>query len=186
MAEGKNSFILYTDLHHTVKHLSTEQAGELFKIILSYVNDENPEVENPLLKIAFEPIKQQLKRDLKKYSVKIDKKSRAGIIGNLKRWDEDTYKLYDKGLITLEEAQSIAENRKASQCDNGIAKIAVNDSVNDNVSDINTNVFKSYDKKDFFSDWNELRTKHLNKPSFVKSFSNYDLSEFKMLKETLQ
>lgn len=67
MAENKKSFLLYTDVHFTVKKLTDEQAGILFKHILSYVNDENPTMDNLLLEIAFEPIKQSLKRDLKRY-----------------------------------------------------------------------------------------------------------------------
>lgn len=67
MAENKRSFLLYTDVHFTVKKLSDEQAGQLFKHILSYVNDENPVTENVILELVFEPIKQNLKRDLKRY-----------------------------------------------------------------------------------------------------------------------
>lgn len=44
-----------------------EFAGRLFKHILSYVNDEDPQTDDFALKMAFEPIKQQLKRDLEKY-----------------------------------------------------------------------------------------------------------------------
>ena len=42
MAENKKGFVLYADLIHTVKLLEDEQAGKLFKHVLSYVNDENP------------------------------------------------------------------------------------------------------------------------------------------------
>ena len=65
MAENKRSFLLYCDIINTVSKLPDEMAGKLFKIILEYVNDKNPEPDNLLLQIAFEPIKQQLKRDLK-------------------------------------------------------------------------------------------------------------------------
>jgi hypothetical protein len=67
MAENKRSFLLYTDVHFTVKKLSDEQAGKLFKHILSYVNDENPTINDVILDLVFEPIKQALKRDLKRY-----------------------------------------------------------------------------------------------------------------------
>ena len=67
MAENKKSFLLYCDIQHTVKKLSNEQAGELFKHILSYVNDENPTTENVIIDLVFEPIKQALKRDLRRY-----------------------------------------------------------------------------------------------------------------------
>lgn len=67
MAKDKRSFILYSDIHFTVLKLKDEQAGKLFKHILSYVNDENPIIDDVLIEIAFEPIKQALKRDLKRY-----------------------------------------------------------------------------------------------------------------------
>lgn len=67
MASNKKSFVLYTDLIHTVNQLPDDKAGLLFKHILSYVNDENPISDDIIVNISFEPIKQQLKRDLIKY-----------------------------------------------------------------------------------------------------------------------
>jgi len=67
MAENKKGFILYADFIHILKHLTDEQAGLLFKHVLSYVNDENPVTDDPMVNLAFEPIKLQLKRDLQKY-----------------------------------------------------------------------------------------------------------------------
>ena len=69
MAENKRSFLLYADLIHTVNKLPDKEAGILMKLILSYVNDENPDIDSYdfVIQIAFEPIKQQLKRDLQKY-----------------------------------------------------------------------------------------------------------------------
>lgn len=67
MAKEKNSFLLYCDIIHTVEKLDDVQAGKLFKHLLKYVNDQNPTPENALVEIAFEPIKQSLKRDLIKY-----------------------------------------------------------------------------------------------------------------------
>ena len=46
MADNKKSFLLYCDLLHTVKKLNDEQAGKLFKHVLEYVNDLNPETED--------------------------------------------------------------------------------------------------------------------------------------------
>lgn len=67
MAENKKSFLLYCDLIHTIEKMPDEKAGQLLKHILQYVNDKNPETDDLILNIAFEPIKQSLKRDLKKY-----------------------------------------------------------------------------------------------------------------------
>lgn len=113
MAENKNSFLLYTDLIHTVKKLTDEQAGQLFKHVLEYVNDLNPQTDDILLQVCFEPIRQSLKRDLRKYENMREKKREAGKKGANKRW------------------QKIAED---STCHKPIAKIAV--SVSDSVSDI--------------------------------------------------
>jgi len=67
MAEGKKSFVLYCDLIHTVDKLPNDKAGELFKHILAYVNDKEPVAPDLIVDITFEPIKQQLIRDLAKW-----------------------------------------------------------------------------------------------------------------------
>ena len=84
MAENKKSFILYCDLIHTFKELSDTEAGQLIKHVLSYVNDENPEMDDRLLNLVFEPIKQQLKRDLIKYEDIKDFRSEIGKAGGIK------------------------------------------------------------------------------------------------------
>tara|TARA_R110000803_G_scaffold44129_1_gene93558 strand:+ start:270 stop:821 length:552 start_codon:yes stop_codon:yes gene_type:complete len=81
MADNKKSFLLYCDLIHTVNQLPNEKAGELFKHILRYVNDENPVTDDLITNIAFEPIKQNLKRDLKKWEKFIEKQRVNGSLG---------------------------------------------------------------------------------------------------------
>ena len=67
--KNKKGFILYADIQNVINKLSDDYAGKLFKHILAYVNDENPTTNDLLLEIAFEPIKQQLKRDLWTFSL---------------------------------------------------------------------------------------------------------------------
>lgn len=87
MAKDKKGFVLYADMKGTFDKLPNEKAGELIKHIFSYVNDENPEPKDLIIEIAFEPIKNQLKRDLKKYE-KTCNKNRENAF---KRWNkEDT------------------------------------------------------------------------------------------------
>lgn len=88
MATNKKGFILYADLIHTVNQLPNDKAGKLFKHILSYVNDENPSTKDIVIKIAFEPIKQQLKRDLKKFEEVKEKRSHAGKVSAQKRAEQ--------------------------------------------------------------------------------------------------
>ena len=100
MAKDKKSFILYADIIHSVNILSNEQAGKLFKHILSYVNDLNPDVKEPMVNLAFEPIKQQLKRDLKKYEQMLKNRSEAGKKGMAKRWSKDNKNNKSYQIIT--------------------------------------------------------------------------------------
>ena len=78
MAENKKGFLLYCDLIHTVEKLDDEQAGKLFKHVLEYVNDFNPVTEDLLTQVCFEPIKQSLKRDLKKWEKQHEQRIAAG------------------------------------------------------------------------------------------------------------
>ena len=79
--EGKKSFVLYSDLMDIVQDLNDEQAGKLIKLIVDYVNDRNPSTDDQIIKIAFTPIKNQLKRDLQKWQSIKEKRSEAGKLG---------------------------------------------------------------------------------------------------------
>jgi hypothetical protein len=121
MAKDKKSFILYVDQKDLFNKLPDEIAGKLIKHIYSYVNDENPESKDLIVNIAFEPIKQQLKRDLKLFEEKRVKRSEAGLAGANKRWQE------------------MANDSKRI---NAMAKIA--DNVNDNVNVISKDIYRSF------------------------------------------
>lgn len=156
MAEGKKSFLLYCDMIHTVRKMPKDKAGELLLHILEYVNDENPETDDLLLQLVFEPIKQQLKRDLNKWELEINKKSNSGKLGNLKRWNLDLYELVIKMQMSIDEAEIIAHNRKESQSialrqneSQNIANIAVSENVivSDSVTVNENNSFSKKKKK---------------------------------------
>ena len=67
MAEGKKSILFYVDWGETFNALTDEQAGKLIKHLCAYVNDEDPQTDDPIVNAVFVNIRQQLKRDLKKY-----------------------------------------------------------------------------------------------------------------------
>jgi hypothetical protein len=92
MAKDKSSVILYTDLIHTFEHLTDAQAGRLVKHLFRYVNDQNPIPPDKVTTIAFEPIKQQLKRDLKKWEKYINKQSDNGKKGGRPKKPKETQK----------------------------------------------------------------------------------------------
>lgn len=141
MAENKKSFLLYADQIHTFEELSDEEAGKLVKHLFRYVNDQDPVAPDKLTKIAFEPIKQQLKRDLVKWEEELAKKSESGVMGNLKRWHLDIYNKVLTKELTLEAALEMA--KQSSHPDrtqsHPIANIAVNGTVTVTDTEKNTN-----------------------------------------------
>lgn len=126
MAEHKKSFVLYADLIHTVRKMPKNKAGELFMTILSYVNDENPEVKDLMVDLAFEPIKQQLKRDLKEWETIRQKRSEAGKIGGARSVEKRRSKRKQR-----EPNLTIASKNEANQAVNDT--VTVNVTVTDNV-----------------------------------------------------
>lgn len=189
MAEGKKSFILYCDLIHTVKKMPDDKAGQLFKHILSYVNDENPITDDLIVDLTFEPIKRQLKRDLQKFEDSKESKSNGGRLGNLKRWNTDLYENVMLKKITLDEAEKIALSRKVSHTDSKeslpIAQIAVNDNVNVTVNDnVNDNVINNINYnhqlisvKDAFDEFWILYDKKIDKSKCELKFSKLKKEE---------
>jgi len=135
MAENKKGFLLYANYIGTINQLPDEVAGRLFKHIFAYVNDLNPVSDELLLNVVFEPIKNHLKDDLEKYILGKHDKSLSGRIGNLKRWHKDLYDDFAADKLNLQEAETIAQNRKVSHRDvspsQHIANIAVIDIVKD-------------------------------------------------------
>lgn len=54
MAQGKKSFVLYSDLLQSIEHLTNEEKGILFTHLLEYVNDMNPILNDRLLLTALQ------------------------------------------------------------------------------------------------------------------------------------
>ena len=138
MANGKKSFLLYVDIIHSVNILNNEEAGQLFKHILDYVNDKNPILEDRLLQATFEPIRQSLKRDLEKYDKRVDVARHNGEKGGRPRKAEITQK-----------TQSVKNKPKKPVS----VSVSVSDSVSviDSVSDSVINL--PFDSKRFSNAW---------------------------------
>lgn len=156
--QGKKSFVLYTDQREVFEELSDEDAGKLIKHIFAYVNDENPEINDRLLKVAFLPIKTQLKRDLVIWDEKKQQRAEAGRKG---------------GLAKASNASEILA--KPSNAKQNLANLAVNVNGNVNVNDnvnVNGNVINKesanalFSLDDIFIDFN--KEKPLKRPYFER------------------
>lgn len=139
MAEGKASVVIYADLIHTVKKMPKEKAGELFLTILEYINDLNPVIDDLLIEVAFEPIKQQMKRDLKKWEAIKDKRSEAG------KASAEAKKLAKEIEQSLTKSTSVESVKQTSTK----STVNVNDNVTVNVTVNENEIIKSI--MDFFN-----------------------------------
>lgn len=121
MAEGKKSFIAYSDWDGMFQALPDEVAGKLIKHIFSYVNDRDPESNDYIIVALFEQIKTTLKRDLAKWEQQREQRSEAG-------------KTSAKNRSTKfnERSNSFNENVRNSTVS---VSVNVNDIVNDNVNE---------------------------------------------------
>ena len=137
--QNKESFVLYTKYIDTFKELTDEQAGKLIKVILEYVNDMNPEPEG-LIKIAFIPIKQQLKEDLVKWKEEKEKRSIAGRKGMESRYSSVSKELTnDNNVIKCYNKTNNVKNELTNLTDNVNVYVNVNDNVLNNNNNIITN-----------------------------------------------
>lgn len=138
MAEGKRSVIIYSDLIHTVKKMSKEKAGILFMTILEYINDLNPEITDETIDLVFEPIKQQMKRDLKKWESIKEKRSGAG------KASAEARRLARENEHMLTNSTHVNTSQQTST--NPTVNVNGNVTVNDNVNEIN-NIISDDQKK---------------------------------------
>lgn len=83
MAKDKKTVVIYSDWIATFDKLTDEEAGKLIKHLLRYVNDQNPEADR-MTELLFAQMKQQLKRDLKKWEQIKEARSKAGRFGGIK------------------------------------------------------------------------------------------------------
>jgi len=124
MAKDKTSFVLYSDSKSIIDLMTNEQAGILLKTLFSYVNDENPVIDNSIA-IVFEMIKLQLKRDLKKWEQTKEGRSAAG------KASAEARRLAKLKEQTLTNSTNVDFVQQTST--NSTVSVSVNDSVNVNV-----------------------------------------------------
>lgn len=147
MAEGKKGFVLYADLIYTVKKLTDVQRGQLMLTILEYVNDLNPVVNDPIIDIVFEPIKQQLKRDLKKWEGKIKQCSDAG-------------KASAEARRNKRQRKSTNVNERQRKSTDSTVNVNVNDNVNvKDIFNFKNSLIQLGVEDSIVSDWLKVRAK---------------------------
>lgn len=173
---GKKSFVLYTDQKEVFDELTDEDAGKLIKHIFAYVNDENPEQTDKLLKIAFLPIKTQLKRDLVVWDEKKQQRAEAGRMGGLAKASKAS------NASEILANSSTAKQTLANLAVNVNGNVNVNDNVNVNgnvKNQISANALFSLD--DVFIDFEKekpLKRPYFERMSEVHSIDTKSVKEY--------
>jgi len=139
MAENKKGFVLYADQKIIFEELTDEEAGILIKHVFKYVNDENPILENRIITMAFNPIKLQLKRDLKRWESIRLKRSEAG------KKSAESRQQNQQVLTSVESVEQVLTKSTVIVNDNVNVNVNVNDNVNVNVINIINNWFYDFE-----------------------------------------
>jgi hypothetical protein len=150
MAENKKGFVLYADQKTSFDDLTDTEAGILIKHIFSYVNDENPVLEDRILQIAFNPIKLQLKRDLKKYESIKEKRSFAGQKSAEMRQQTSTHSTHVDFVKHTSTHSTVIDKDNVNVNDTvkDNVTVNVNDTVKDNVTvNVNDTVIKNIEQR---------------------------------------
>ena len=152
MATGKKSVLLYCDLIHTVEKMDNETAGLFFKHYLRYINDLTPVADNLVVDITFESVKQNLKRDLKKWEERAEKSRLNGSKGGRPKKEPEKPTGLNENQIGLK--KPITDT--------------VTVTVNDTVIDKDINKSKSSIDEEFVFFWNTYDKKKDNKKCKTK------------------
>jgi hypothetical protein len=171
MAEGKKSFIAYVDWRETFEALPDEKAGQLVKHLFAYVSDENPVSPDVLINAVFANIKQQLKRDLKRWEDISLQRADIGRLGGIKSGEARRSK-------PKQTKQVLSSRSKPKQ--NEHDTVNVNDTVNDIMKKVKYSEFVSMlpEEKE------KLITEHGEKNTniFIEILNNYKGSSGKKYK----
>ena len=160
MAKDKKSVIVYVDWIATFNKLEDDEAGRLIKHFFSYVNDLNP-ASDRLTELLFEPIKQQLKRDLKAYEQTCEWNSLNASL----RWNK----------------------KNATACDRirTDAKHADNDNDNDTDNDKEKETIKKTNTIFSFDEFWETYNKKTGRVNCERIYARLKDKDYAKIKETL-
>lgn len=162
MAEAKRTIVMYSDWESIFNQLEDHEAGILIKHFFSYVNDKNPVLEDRLLKMAFEPMKLQLKRDLIKWEETKQKRSEAGRKGGIKSGEV-------RSAEANEANASKEQQDEANEADNVNGNVSVNGNV---IKKVSTDKSAVGDCDNFVKAFNSLANRDFRSTKKVKSSYN--------------
>lgn len=153
----RTSFILHLDSLDILDELSNEEAGILLRAMRDFNREEEPTLTG-LMKVVFLPFKNQFIRDEIKWDEKKEGKSKAGRMGNLKKYTPDLYQQVTDNQISLDEAEEVAKGRKCEVSDSLLSQNVADSRLNKSVS-VSDKETINYDR--IFNSFKELTGKKI-------------------------
>ena len=108
--ENKKSFVLYNDYIKHIEKLSDEEAGQLFKALFHYSEQNEVPCLSPRADMAFSFISEQLQRDAEKYEKKCAR-NRESI---QKRWQKEKNEAVAKNATVQDTNEQNTQNTQKS------------------------------------------------------------------------
>ena len=105
-----NSFVLYTDYKEQVALLPDDEAGQLLKALLQYVETGETPKFSGMLKMCFSFIAAQIHRDKEKYIDVCEKRAEAGRKGGKQTQANKASACFDKQAEQMQTKQADNEN----------------------------------------------------------------------------
>jgi len=178
MAEGKNKVVVYADWISNFEELTDLELGKLMRHFFDYINDKNPVLDDRYLKIAWKPIENTLKRDLKSWEDKAPSRTNKARIAGLASAEARRVKkeLYSTNKLPLVENELNPTKPTVS--------VSVSDSVSDTPIYIETPTQQNTVTEDvFLKRWCDARTHYDKVPTFIKKLTTFERVDFNDLRQ---
>jgi hypothetical protein len=171
MTKTRKSFLLHIDSLDILDELTDEEAGELFKAIKDYQNDDDLNLKG-LVRIAFSPFKNQFVRDSEKYNLTCERRAQAGSKGGKQKVANASKSKQKQANL----AESVSKNKSDSKNDSKNESDSKNDKDSDKHKQLDILVQSKIDRDKFVSDafvyfWSNMHLPKKAKPVGEKSFT---------------
>lgn len=189
MAENKKKVVVYSDWISNFEELTDLELGQLMRHFFDYINDKNPILEDRCLKIAWKPIENTLKRDLKSWEDKAPKRSDKARIAGLASAEARRVKKELDSTTKL----PLVENELNSTKSTVSVSVSVSDTVSDSViflkeTDVNnsleTKTIKDFTEEQFLQRWKDARMYYDKHPTYISELLTHESINFKKIKRT--
>lgn len=141
-----DSFILYTSYYALIEGLTDEQLGQLTRAIFLYARDGETISLEPVVRMAFGFIVDDMKRNKAKYEEKVERWRANGRKGGAPKGNQNARKKQPVGCENNQEVKKTTQNnqevKKTTLYDNVYDNEYVNDNVDDNDVSKETNILE--------------------------------------------